>query len=33
MVVDTQNLEIELNNYGNVIVCDENIIKSFIFIC
>jgi len=32
MAVDTQNLEIELNNYGNVIVCDENNIKSFIVV-
>ena len=32
MAVDTQNLEIELNNYGNVILCDENNIKSFIVV-
>ena len=32
MAVDTQNLEIELNNYGNVIFCNENNIKSFIVV-
>lgn len=32
MAVDTQNLEIELNNYGNVIFCNENNIKSFIIV-
>lgn len=32
MAVDTQNLEIELNNYGNVIACYENNIKSFIVV-
>jgi hypothetical protein len=32
MAVDTQNLEIELNNYGNVIACNENNIKSFIVV-
>jgi hypothetical protein len=32
MAVDKINLEIELNNYGNVVVCDENNIKSFIVV-
>ena len=32
MAIDNQALENELNNYGNVIICGENNIKSFIIV-
>jgi hypothetical protein len=30
MAIDNQSLENELNNYGNVIICGENNVKSYI---
>lgn len=30
MAIDNQSLENELNNYGSVIICGENNIKSYI---
>jgi hypothetical protein len=32
MAIDNQALENELNNYGNVIICGENNIKSYIIV-
>jgi hypothetical protein len=32
MAIDNQALENDLNNYGNVIVCRENNIKSYIIV-
>lgn len=30
MAIDNQSLENELNNYGSVIICGENNVKSYI---
>jgi len=32
MTIDNQTLEYELNNYGNVIICGENNVKSYIVV-
>ena len=32
MAIDNQTLENELNNFGNVIICGENNIKSYIIV-
>ena len=32
MAIDNQTLENELNNYGNVIICGENNVKSYIVV-